>query len=149
MCQVSHDTLVLIDLRRSIVSVGREGVWHRRHPCPGLPSAVRPSLQGRVNEATHPSSKENVDSSTRSATLAGLSPLFCGGCRIAAAFGGPESQMVELRAVAGRIAVDREREADEPHSPVVRFGMDQPLRLDAGVELGPFQVAYQAYGTLD
>src|SRR5262249_54357589 len=63
--------------------------------------------------------------------------------------GGPESQMVELRAVAGRIAVAREREADQPHSPVAAFGADQPLRLDAGVELNPFQVAYQAYGALN
>ena len=57
--------------------------------------------------------------------------------------------MVELRAVAGRIAVAREREADQPHSPVAAFGADQPLRLDAGVELNPFQVAYQAYGVLN
>ena len=57
--------------------------------------------------------------------------------------------MVELRAVAGRIAVAREREADQPHSPVAAFGADQPLRLDAGVELNPFQVAYQAYGALN
>ena len=26
---------------------------------------------------------------------------------------------------------DRTREADDPHSPVVRFGLDKPLRLDA------------------
>src|SRR5258708_22565584 len=61
-------------------------------------------------------------------------------------FGGPESHMAELKAVAGRIAVVREREADQPHSPVAVFGKDQPLRLDAGVDLGPFQVAYQTYG---
>jgi homoserine O-acetyltransferase/O-succinyltransferase len=57
--------------------------------------------------------------------------------------------MAELKAVAGRIAVVREREADQPHSPVAVFGKDQPLRLDAGVDLGPFQVAYQTYGTLN
>ena len=44
---------------------------------------------------------------------------------------------------------DRTREADDPHSPVVRFGLDEPLRLDAGVDLAPFQIAYQTYGTLD
>jgi homoserine O-acetyltransferase/O-succinyltransferase len=44
---------------------------------------------------------------------------------------------------------DRAREADNPHSPVVRFGTDQPLRLDAGIELAPFQIAYQTYGTLN
>ena len=32
---------------------------------------------------------------------------------------------------------------------VVRFGADQPLKLDAGVELSPFQIAYKTYGTLN
>jgi homoserine O-acetyltransferase len=41
------------------------------------------------------------------------------------------------------------READSPRSPLVRFGPDKPLRLDAGVELAPFQIAYQTYGTLN
>jgi homoserine O-acetyltransferase/O-succinyltransferase len=45
--------------------------------------------------------------------------------------------------------VDRVREADHPHSPVVRYGADKPLRLDAGIELAPFQIAYQTYGTLN
>ncbi|MGA0562054.1 homoserine O-acetyltransferase MetX [Ancylobacter sp. VNQ12] len=40
-------------------------------------------------------------------------------------------------------------EADQPHSPVVRFGADKPLRLDAGEILTPFQIAYQTYGTLN
>jgi homoserine O-acetyltransferase len=40
-------------------------------------------------------------------------------------------------------------EADHPHSPVVRFDRDKPLRLDAGIELSPFQIAYQTYGTLN
>ena len=44
---------------------------------------------------------------------------------------------------------DRTREADDPHSPVVHFGLDKPLRLDAGVDLAPFQIAYQTYGTLN
>src|SRR4051795_6448583 len=44
---------------------------------------------------------------------------------------------------------DRAREADTPHSPVARFGADKPLTLDAGVELSPFQIAYQTYGTLN
>ena len=39
-------------------------------------------------------------------------------------------------------------EADDPTSPVQRFGADEPLRLDAGVDLGPWQIAYQTYGTL-
>jgi homoserine O-acetyltransferase/O-succinyltransferase len=43
----------------------------------------------------------------------------------------------------------RLREAEQPHSPVMRFGPDEPLRLDAGVSLSPFQIAYQTYGTLN
>jgi len=45
--------------------------------------------------------------------------------------------------------VDRTREADDPHSPVVRFGANKPLRLDAGIDLCPVQIAYQTYGTLN
>ena len=41
------------------------------------------------------------------------------------------------------------READEPRSDVVRFGPDKPIRLDAGVDLAPFQVAYKTYGELN
>jgi homoserine O-acetyltransferase len=44
---------------------------------------------------------------------------------------------------------NRLREADEPHSQIVRFGSDKPLRLDAGVDLSPFQIGYQTYGTLN
>src|SRR5271170_3450963 len=44
---------------------------------------------------------------------------------------------------------DRTREADDPHSPVIRFAANNPLRLDAGVDLAPFQIAYQTYGTLN
>jgi len=42
------------------------------------------------------------------------------------------------------------READHPRdSQIVCFGPDKPLRLDAGVELSPFQIAYKTYGTLN
>jgi homoserine O-acetyltransferase len=42
------------------------------------------------------------------------------------------------------------READNPRdSEVACFGRDKPLRLDAGVELAPFQIAYKTYGTLN
>jgi homoserine O-acetyltransferase/O-succinyltransferase len=43
----------------------------------------------------------------------------------------------------------RLREVEQPHSPVMRFGADEPLQLDAGVSLAPFQIAYQTYGTLN
>ena len=44
---------------------------------------------------------------------------------------------------------DRAQEADNPSSPVAKFGMDQPLKLDCGIDLAPFQVAYQTYGELN
>jgi homoserine O-acetyltransferase len=44
---------------------------------------------------------------------------------------------------------DRAQEADHPSSLVASFGPDQPLRLDCGVDLAPFQIAYQTYGTLN
>ena len=47
-------------------------------------------------------------------------------------------------------AASRAREADAPrNSLVARFGADRPLKLDAGVELSPFQIAYKTYGTLN
>lgn len=41
------------------------------------------------------------------------------------------------------------REIADPSSHVLKFGSDKPLRLDAGVDLSPFQIAYQTYGTLN
>ncbi|UTD27613.1 homoserine O-acetyltransferase [Bradyrhizobium sp. WD16] len=41
------------------------------------------------------------------------------------------------------------READRPTSLVAEFGSDTPLRLDCGVDLAPFQIAYQTYGRLN
>jgi homoserine O-acetyltransferase/O-succinyltransferase len=38
---------------------------------------------------------------------------------------------------------------DAPSSPVERFGADEPLRMDAGVALAPWQIAYQTYGRLN
>jgi homoserine O-acetyltransferase/O-succinyltransferase len=43
----------------------------------------------------------------------------------------------------------RSREAVEPSSLVMRFGKDKPLKLDAGSEIAPLQIAYQTYGELD
>ncbi len=58
--------------------------------------------------------------------------------------------MVEAKLSAALNVAGRPREADSPqHSLVVRFGADKPLRLDAGVELSPFQIAYQTYGQLN
>jgi homoserine O-acetyltransferase len=41
------------------------------------------------------------------------------------------------------------QEVEAPHSLMMRFGADRPLKLDAGVDLSPFQIAYQTYGTLN
>jgi homoserine O-acetyltransferase len=56
--------------------------------------------------------------------------------------------MVEAQVIA-RDFSDRVREAEHPQSPLARFTPDQPLALNAGVELAPFQIAYQTYGTLN
>lgn len=38
---------------------------------------------------------------------------------------------------------------DEPSSLVARFGADEPLMMDAGVAIAPWQIAYQTYGALN
>src|SRR5512140_3270541 len=47
------------------------------------------------------------------------------------------------------IAEERSHEADHPSSQVAHFGVDQPLPLDCGIDLAPFQIAYQTYGELN
>ncbi len=42
-----------------------------------------------------------------------------------------------------------ETPALDPKSPVATFGADEPLAMDAGVALAPFQIAYQTAGTLN
>ena len=44
--------------------------------------------------------------------------------------------------------VARGREADTPRNSLVAR-IDRPLKLDAGVDLVPFQIAYKTYGTLN
>jgi homoserine O-acetyltransferase len=41
------------------------------------------------------------------------------------------------------------QQADQPAGEVARFGADEPLMLDAGIALAPFQIAYRTYGTLN
>src|SRR5260370_10190101 len=53
------------------------------------------------------------------------------------------------RDTAGREEAARAVEADDPGWLVVKLGADKPLRLDTGVELAPFQIAYQTYGVLN
>src|SRR5258707_7623553 len=44
---------------------------------------------------------------------------------------------------------DRAHEADHPTSTVANLGMDEPLKLDCGIHLAPFQTAYQTCGELN
>src|SRR5690242_17760537 len=46
-------------------------------------------------------------------------------------------------------ADERSQEADHPSSKLALFGADQPLALDCGINLAPFQIAYQTYGELN
>ena len=58
--------------------------------------------------------------------------------------------MGEANRTSTQEAVDSPREADQPHESLMAyFGADNPLKLDAGVELTPFQIAYKTYGTLN
>jgi len=56
-------------------------------------------------------------------------------------------QRVDTR--IGEIEEVARSQADSPASPVARFGTDEPLPLDAGVALSPFQIGYQTYGVLN
>ena len=51
----------------------------------------------------------------------------------------------------GDVAPDQgARDADNPRdSRIATFDADKPLKLDAGVSLSPFQIAYTTYGTLN
>src|SRR5229473_2959052 len=59
------------------------------------------------------------------------------------------SWMVEAASSLTLEPAGRVREADQPSSPVVRFGLDRPLRLDAGIDLAAFQIASPTYGSLN
>ena len=49
-----------------------------------------------------------------------------------------------------QVATGGSSEAENPRdSLIAHFGADRPLKLDAGVELSPFQIAYKTYGTLN
>jgi homoserine O-acetyltransferase len=96
--------------------------------------------------------KENVDSTNTCAYLAARD-LVAPGLGLQACFWAgvpPGSSMVEAKLSAVRDIAAPAREADNPQqSLVASFGADQPLRLDAGVDLAPFQIAYKTYGSLN
>ena len=48
-----------------------------------------------------------------------------------------------------RLSAVQNTEATAPTGPVMQFGLEKPLTLDSGAVLSPFQIAYQAYGTLN
>jgi homoserine O-acetyltransferase len=58
--------------------------------------------------------------------------------------------MVDATLSTPREAGRTVREADEPRASLIaRFDANKPLKLDAGVALSPFQIAYKTYGTLN
>jgi homoserine O-acetyltransferase/O-succinyltransferase len=57
--------------------------------------------------------------------------------------------MAAAAAVKAKKNGAQSREAVYPSSLVMRFGADKPLRLDAGIDLAPLQIAYQTYGALN
>jgi homoserine O-acetyltransferase len=59
-------------------------------------------------------------------------------------FGKPNEAMSQAVLIA-----EPRSQIDEPSSPVARFGADEPLVMDAGVALAPWQIAYQTYGALN
>ena len=58
--------------------------------------------------------------------------------------------MVVDMTLSNKVQSDLSRhEADHPSSPVAHFASHEPLLLDCGFELAPWQIAYQTYGTLN
>lgn len=55
----------------------------------------------------------------------------------------------DISAIDDAVEAARQRQTDEPDSLVARFGADRALALDAGLSIGPWQIAYQTYGTLN
>ncbi|MGJ3261746.1 MAG: homoserine O-acetyltransferase MetX [Salinarimonas sp.] len=47
------------------------------------------------------------------------------------------------------LAREARSQADEPQSLVARFSRNEPLMMDCGTALAPWQLAYQTYGTLN
>ncbi|WP_375408748.1 homoserine O-acetyltransferase [uncultured Methylobacterium sp.] len=50
---------------------------------------------------------------------------------------------------AARVLAPDPSQAADPKSPVALFGPDEPLAMDAGQAIAPFQIAYQTAGTLN
>src|SRR6185312_2680522 len=75
-------------------------------------------------------------------------PDFCSGSGGAAKR--RRNTMVSVKSIPSpAISEERSHEADHPTSQVAQFGTEAPLRLDCGIDLAPFQIAYQTDGTLN
>jgi homoserine O-acetyltransferase/O-succinyltransferase len=57
--------------------------------------------------------------------------------------------MMNIHSASAAHSEGRSHEAEHPTSQLAQFGSDQPLRLDCGINLSPFQIAYQTYGALN
>jgi homoserine O-acetyltransferase len=57
--------------------------------------------------------------------------------------------MTRIETKIGDIEELARAQAEQPASPVAYFGPNEPLPLDAGVSLSPFQIAYKTYGELN
>src|SRR6476661_4303153 len=70
---------------------------------------------------------------------------MAGLCRLES--GTPPERLMASVDIAPDVSA-RAREADAPRNSLVAR-INRPLKLDAGVELSPFQIAYQTHGTLN
>jgi homoserine O-acetyltransferase len=53
------------------------------------------------------------------------------------------------RKMTSTLLTEPRSQIDEPSSPVERFSASEPLAMDSGIDLAPWQIAYQTYGTLN
>src|SRR5579885_1619410 len=71
-------------------------------------------------------------------------------CAVQGTSCGGQISMTTIRLQDATAPDPASRGADCPRdSDVVHYGPDQPLKLDAGVSLNPFQIAYKTYGALN
>ena len=53
------------------------------------------------------------------------------------------------RTMTSALLTEPRSQIDDPSSPVERFSASEPLAMDSGIALAPWQIAYQTYGTLN
>ena len=112
--------------------------------------AVPGATRGLISVAG-PESKEKSNTKLRKLDSAGQRPIYAVLTAVKAGATTLKVSVRELLMVEASVTLDRAdraREADHPHSLVVRFPADNPLRLDAE-SIYAVQIAYQTYGTLN